>query len=503
MKKLTAILMTICLVLGLAACGSAPASTAESSQTGTESKAESETGSTADPSGSTEPEETYPLIAEQTELDVIAASTEHFSLTKGEMVYFFALTFKNYYSYLNYFGVDPEVSLKEQKYTEDETWFDVFMEEVRRYAENYLLFSEAALERGLELTQEDLDYIAGEKEYIETEAASYGWTAETYLEQVFGTNLNWEIIESVLRKMLLADRGYDAVNAELKEKLSEEEIVKYFEDNRLDYEYIDYVEINFLDGEGLSEEDRTELEKAFSGAADQASFLKALILFVDKTVEEEKITEAGSSLLYAEKLLEANKKTRQMYVSGDMMDWAFGEDRKGDVYVQPEAAEGVQRAYLLTAAPYRDDETYVNVRHVLYLAETAGSAEAARAKAEEAYAEWQKGDKTEDSFAALAVSDSDDGGSASNGGLYDNVARGEMVQPFEDWCFDPVRKPGDTGIVDTEYGSHIMYFVSSDIGWHLMVTEDLMDDAYESFYDELKSSHPMDVKEDVLDSINW
>ena len=31
--------------------------------------------------------------------------------------------------------------------------------------------------------------------------------------------------------------------------------------------------------------------------------------------------------------------------------------------------------------------------------------------------------------------------------------------PFEDWCYDSSRKTGDTGIVETTYGYHVMYFV--------------------------------------------
>ena len=34
-----------------------------------------------------------------------------------------------------------------------------------------------------------------------------------------------------------------------------------------------------------------------------------------------------------------------------------------------------------------------------------------------------------------------------------------MVKPFEDWCFDESRKPGDTGIVESDYGYHVMYYV--------------------------------------------
>lgn len=85
--------------------------------------------------------------------------------------------------------------------------------------------------------------------------------------------------------------------------------------------------------------------------------------------------------------------------------------------------------------------------------------EACRVKAEELYAQWQAGEATEESFGELAKTNSADG-SASNGGLYEDVITGQMVEAFDGWLFDASRKPGDTGIVKTEFGYHIMYFVS-------------------------------------------
>ena len=38
-----------------------------------------------------------------------------------------------------------------------------------------------------------------------------------------------------------------------------------------------------------------------------------------------------------------------------------------------------------------------------------------------------------------------------------------MVEAFNDWLFDPKRKPGDSGIVQTNYGFHIMYFVGDGL----------------------------------------
>ena len=67
--------------------------------------------------------------------------------------------------------------------------------------------------------------------------------------------------------------------------------------------------------------------------------------------------------------------------------------------------------------------------------------------------------RQEEHFAELAQQKSSDTGSSANGGLYENVAPGQMVEAFNDWIFDTSRKAGDVGIVETDYGCHLMYFV--------------------------------------------
>ncbi|MGN0538972.1 MAG: peptidylprolyl isomerase [Candidatus Fimenecus sp.] len=68
---------------------------------------------------------------------------------------------------------------------------------------------------------------------------------------------------------------------------------------------------------------------------------------------------------------------------------------------------------------------------------------------------------TEANFAALAVEKSEDYGSAADGGLIDGIAKdSSYVTNFLHWSTDASRKPGDTDIIETEYGYHIMYFSS-------------------------------------------
>ena len=80
---------------------------------------------------------------------------------------------------------------------------------------------------------------------------------------------------------------------------------------------------------------------------------------------------------------------------------------------------------------------------------------AAKQTAEDLLNEWKQGEATEDSFAALATEKTTDTGSKDNGGLYENVYPGQMVSAFNNWCFDSSRKPGDTGIVETNYGGSV------------------------------------------------
>lgn len=133
------------------------------------------------------------------------------------------------------------------------------------------------------------------------------------------------------------------------------------------------------------------------------------------------------------------------------------------------------------------DKNVVNVRHILIQPEDTESDEswaAAEAEAQRIYDEWLAGDATEESFAALATEYTQDPGSQGSGGLYEGVYPGQMVTEFNDWCFADNRTVGDSGIVKTSYGYHIMYFsgVGNTVYWKT-VAESLMRN--EAFSDQL------------------
>ena len=154
----------------------------------------------------------------------------------------------------------------------------------------------------------------------------------------------------------------------------------------------------------------------------------------------------------------------------------------------------------------KSDLPDVNVRHILIEPEKDedGSISddawtAAEEKAQEILDEWQAGDADEESFGELANTYSTDGGSNTNGGLYEDVYPGQMVTEFNDWCFDASRKPGDTSIVKTSFGYHVMYFVSfTDTYYYKTVAEqELRYSEYSDYINNLVSQYTSSLTSDA------
>lgn len=131
-----------------------------------------------------------------------------------------------------------------------------------------------------------------------------------------------------------------------------------------------------------------------------------------------------------------------------------------------------------------NDYPVTAMRHILIMAEadetgayTDEAISAAHEKAEQLYEEWSAGEKTEASFASLADTYSDDGGSVGNGGLYEDIYDGQMVEGINEWLFDTGRAIGDTAVIDNNgsyVGTHIVYFVGyGDLYCNVLSLDDL------------------------------
>ena len=124
----------------------------------------------------------------------------------------------------------------------------------------------------------------------------------------------------------------------------------------------------------------------------------------------------------------------------------------------------------------------VVVRHILLATEE---------EAQTVYDEWLAGDKTEESFATLATQHTTDTYSQQAGGLYEDVQQTEMVAEFDAWCFDQARQPGDTAVVKTEFGGHVMYFVGEGTEpWLIAAKQNKITEVMQEYTINLRNKYP-------------
>lgn len=184
----------------------------------------------------------------------------------------------------------------------------------------------------------------------------------------------------------------------------------------------------------------------------------------------------------------------------DTSKWLFEDARKEfDVRSDPTENDG-KTSYTIAVtqvvkSKYKDTSITKNVGHILF---TKSKHTDPEAKAKEILALYEAGEKTRDSFEAIAKENTED-----SSVFYDNVYEGQMVEEFEEWLFDETRKVGDTGIVKSDYGYHVMYFVGDGVEkWYLNVQDAIFSEDYENWFNESVTSTGVTINQKNINKID-
>ena len=107
--------------------------------------------------------------------------------------------------------------------------------------------------------------------------------------------------------------------------------------------------------------------------------------------------------------------------------------------------------------------------------------------------QWNE-DPTEEHFAQLAEEYSEDAGSNTNGGLYENIQKGSMVDSIDSFLFAEGRTVGDTTVVEGSNGSyrgwHLVYYVGEGQNARLALAETpLHESEQEAWLEDLISGY--------------
>lgn len=175
-----------------------------------------------------------------------------------------------------------------------------------------------------------------------------------------------------------------------------------------------------------------------------------------------------------------------------------------------EAYYTANEATFVNAGASKDAGLAVDARHILLTPKDGTPIEGTNLSeyTEEAWAdclveaqkildEYLASDRSETTFANMAVKYSSCP-SASQGGLLSNTLKGKTVEAFDAWIFDESREYGDYDLIRTEYGYHIMFFVSIDEYWARLARTNYIGEKAAAMIDEAVENTQVEVNMDLI-----
>ena len=456
----------------------------------------------------------------------VALTVGDHEINSVEMNYFFMdavnAFYSQYGSYATMFGLDTTKPLDQQVTNEETgaTWADDFLETAKSTAVAVYTLKDAADAAGYCLTEEEIASVESQSDSLDMYAKLYGYpNGDSYLRAMYGAGANKESYIAYSKLRSLADSYRNSytesltyTDSDLREAEKENfDAYSSFTFNTYYLPASSFLTGGTTDAEGNTAYTDEEKAAALSAAKEAAdSLAKAESLeALEEAIDALSINEGQDAATTA------YKNTLYSGISAVYADWVTDSSRKeGDMKVFENEVtstdeDGNQKTtvngYYVVCYVGSTDNNFAlkNVRHILVSFAHDETEEhdhstseytdeekaAAKATAEELLAQWKSGEATEESFATLANENSDDG-DGTTGGLYENVYPGQMVTNFNDWVYDSSRKVGDTGIVESNYGYHVMYFVGdSDTTYRdYQITNELRQRDVDAWYSEITGS---------------
>lgn len=385
--------------------------------------------------------------------DQVVATMGDYELTNGQLQVFYWMQVYDLVNYyieqygdyaVYYLGIDLEKPLDEQIYDEDTgmTWEQYFVEDALYAWHRYQALADEAKKAGYQLPAEYQKSFSEMEASMKESAEDEGYeSVDAMLQADLGNSVTFDdyyhyldlyytsnlYFSEVTAKLVFTDAELEAFYQENEELLAQYGVTKD-SGNLVDFRNILVKPVATKDSEGNS----VYTDEAWETCRQKAQTILDTWLEGDKTES----TFASLAGIKSEDNNSSANGGLYQYIAKNA--WATVDVRH--ILIMPEGGT--------------KDESGTNITY------SEKEWEDCKAAAQAILDQYLAGDKTAEAFGELANQHSDDNnGKVTNGGLYTDVATGEMVKEFDAWIFDSSRQSGDTGLVKTQYGYHVMYFV--------------------------------------------
>lgn len=467
------------------------------------------------------------------EKKVDAASIGDHSYSVAEVNFYYYQAYNSTYNMANTYsqygidtGYDTSLAPEDQMYDENAgtTYADYFRQTALDSLQQTTILCDEASADGYTLSDEGKSSVESQMNSVTMYSTKYGYSEEAYLKMAYGQDMSKTLFKKMVTNEVLADEYKDWKTEQF--PCTDEDLNNYYQENAASLDTYDYRycyisnDVTSTTDESGNTVDPTDEETA-AGMAAAKEKADAMVARVEKGEAFNTVAMDYVGDDYKDSYSDPDYNRSADSMGSDISSYPYGswlmEDGRvsGDLTVVEQTGYGYYVVEFLSREQDNSSYETVDVRHILIKAETTSTTTtdsdgnqtetdlptdeqlaAAKTKAEDLLAQWKAGDATADSFAALANEYSEDPGSNTNGGLYEGVSRGQMIDSFNDWIFDPTRQIGDTGIVENTddngnvVGYHIMYLQAfGEIRWKYTARTDLQSTAFTDWYNGLTDSY--------------
>ena len=361
------------------------------------------------------------------------------------------------------------------------TWGEYFQEQAIEHVKKIYMYKDG---EGNTLTEEQIKEVDETFNTLSESATQNKFSLDAYIREVYGIGVNQKVLRTWLENVYKAENAQKAAQDTYKDGLTKDDINNYYKEHAQNYTTasvmaytlrVDTADVaDKLAEEGLKDADKDNLIKDSVAStkknadalykkieANPDDFLTIINDYEKKQNGDDatEYTDATATLTgkVSERMSALGEKA-QLWVatskSANQSDVIYSADYEHNLF---------QFDIVVVKEPAKTFDT-VSVRHILIQPTSTDDDNAwkeAKEQIDTIYEQWKK-NPTEEYFTELAKEKTTDTGSKENGGLYENVVPGQMVDTFDSWCFKDSRKEGDNGIVKTTYGYHLMYFVKKN-----------------------------------------
>lgn len=419
----------------------------------------------------------------------VVVTTDHFSVSHSMMEYFFNSYYRNfandYAAKLSQMNLDTGKSLKNQKYSDEYSWFDYLLAQTLRQVQQLLYLNEAALESNLELTEDDKQKIDDTLARYDATASENDTSTAFYLKNLFGNSVNETTVRKCLELQMLAS-GYNA-KLEEEQSFTDAQLQTYFDENNKEYTMIGLIRAVVPSEDAQSFAD-AENEDAF------VHLLENLWLDQEPNLTEEEL---------AEKLDKAYVRRAGFVKNAEFSQWAFDSAREPyETYITGDKTENNETiVYMLLPAvddsigqvAYRDSTPLKNLKYILFQPEKSETAEACAQRAKDNFDKWQKEGKLSSEAAFDALVQEYDGDTSLA------LERGQLTGKLEEWIFDAARKEGDVSVITVDEGTYVLYMLADgEPQWKSAVRKDMLQEALDAALEKLAEQYDAKYSESAL-----